>query len=162
MKKWQERLLSIAPLCVALLGLLLIVLPHIYAIPPYADMEVKEFSVASMGYTSTFRGGKSYYLITKEGDQMYLQGDFSIETIQQNLRQRDVVTAHCHDGRYLFWKAEYVCEMKVGDLVLVEYWGDDYQKGAEIGCLVIGIIVMVMDIGIFGAKRYFDQKGKRK
>ena len=158
MEKRQERVLSIVLLLLIPLGLLLIALPHIYAVPDYADMEVKEFSVASMGYTSTFRGGKSYYLITKEGEQMYLQGDFSIETIQANLRQRDTVMARCHRGRYLFWEAEYVCEMKLGDLVLVEYWGDDYQQGAETACLVMGIIAMVMGAGLFGAKRYYQKK----
>lgn len=161
MKKWQQRTLNVVLFLMIPFGLLMFALPHIYAVPKYADLDVKEISVASIGYTNQFRGGKSYYLTTTEGEQMYLQGTFSLETIQENLRQSDVVTVRYHRGLYLFWEVEYVCEMKLGDLVLIEPRGDDYQREVEIVCLVMGSIVSMMGIVFFGSQIYLNRRKKK-
>ena len=143
-------------------GLLIIILPLIQNDRPYEALQTKEICVASVDSISGRGFSPSRYLITVDGENLQLRGEFSFKELKEKLQPHTIVTVKYYTGRYLLlFKTDYIRELTLNGEELVSY-GKNYRNENIISAAVIGVLIISTGVLIYNWDTDFLKKLRKK
>lgn len=147
----------------------MIVMPIVHAIPDYERLISEEIVVESVGNYKVLSGRGSYdehYIKTVDGEVFYIRGLFSFEKLKEELIAGTEAEIKYYRGAFGFLglsKRNYLNEMTIDGVALVEHYGDNMAQENQIAMMVVGGIIILYGGFLYAARKgVFDRRKKKR
>lgn len=152
-------------ICGILIGVLCILLPHMMPEPAYAELSETTVTAAGFHTQHHYRSSRTYSLVSTEGVEYHIRGDFTISELKDALAPGTEAQIKYYEGLYYFQSAYFIKELSVNGQVLVRY--ESYQKGNVIGLSLTGLLAIALSllfwwIGAAAEKKERERKARRQ